>query len=104
MTVISPLHWTSWAEGLAKHPDREFADYLVQGIRDGFRIGFDYANHSCKRASRNMSSALERPEVVRDYLAGWGGFSDPSTRGCIPQCRLAGSGSSPKVTQANSAS
>ena len=32
-------------------------------------MGFDYSRHSCKWATGNMSSALEHPEVVRDYLA-----------------------------------
>ena len=41
----------------------------MEGIRDGFRVGFDYSRHSCKWATGNMSSALEHPEVVRDYLA-----------------------------------
>ena len=65
----SPLRWTSWAECLAAHPDQEYANYIVQGIQSGFRLGFDYSGHSCKRATRNMGSALERPEVVGDYLA-----------------------------------
>ncbi len=64
--VTSPLQWPTWAECLTNHPDRLLADY--QGIRDGFRIGFNYAN-SCKKATKNMGSALEKPGVVRDYLA-----------------------------------
>ena len=26
---------------LASHPDREFAAFIMQGLQDGFRIGFD---------------------------------------------------------------
>lgn len=39
------------------------------GIRAGFHIGFDYASHACKKVKRNMRSALDHPEVVREYLA-----------------------------------
>ena len=45
-----------------------FANYIVQGLRDGFCIGFDYS-HTCKKSRRNMDSVWKKPEVVRDYLA-----------------------------------
>ena len=64
-----PLDWSTWAACLESHPDQEFAAYVVQGLKDGFRIGFDYANRTVKKASRNMASALDHPEVVRQYLA-----------------------------------
>ena len=40
---VSPLSWEVWQECLAPHADEHFSDYIVRGIRDGFRIGFDYA-------------------------------------------------------------
>ena len=39
----------------------------MSGIREGFRVGFDYS-HSCWSSPPNMS-ALEKPEVVTEYLA-----------------------------------
>ena len=48
---------------------RLFAEYVVQGIQNGFRIGFDYRSARMKKVSSNMRSALEHPEVVQDYLA-----------------------------------
>ena len=42
-------------------------EYVVSGIRDGFRIGFDYHNHSCKRAKKNMSLVLDHPEFINKY-------------------------------------
>ena len=42
------------------------ADYVVQRLRDGFRIGFDYTNHRTKKAGQNMK---EHPDVIQDYLA-----------------------------------
>jgi len=65
----SPLRWQDWDRALAGHPDQRFAQYLVNGIHSGFRIGYHYRTHNCRRARRNIQSALEHPEVVRDYLA-----------------------------------
>ena len=65
----SPLRWEDWQACLANHPDSHFADYIMQGIREGFRIGYDYTHHRCKAAKANMRSAGEHPEVVRDYIA-----------------------------------
>ena len=52
-----------------RHPDREFVEYLLQGIREGFRIGFNYQECVCKPAAGNMKSASENPGVVEEYLA-----------------------------------
>ena len=35
---------------------------------EGLRGGFDYANHSCVSAKRNMLSASQHPEVIEEYL------------------------------------
>ena len=64
----SPLNWQTWEQMLGSHPDRCYANYITSGIRDGFRIGFNYSLHRCKKAANNMKSALEHPMVVRDYL------------------------------------
>ena len=65
----SPLEWKVWQDHLHNHPDKNLADYVIQGIRDGFRVGFDYAHHRTKQASSNMKSALEHATVVQEYLA-----------------------------------
>ena len=57
-------------EALEGHPDRRFRDYIVRGIRQGFRIGFNRRSGSAPRACRrNMRPAYEHPEVVSEYLA-----------------------------------
>ena len=69
MQVIStPLHWQAWDHKLTRHPDQRFRDYITSGLRYGFRLGFD-VSQPCHRASRNMRSTSEHPQVVRDYLA-----------------------------------
>ena len=57
----------AWEERLAMHPDRGFADYVLRGIREGFRVGFN-RSQPLSPAKRNMPSALQHPEVVEAYL------------------------------------
>ena len=72
--MTTPLRVAAWREALASHPDQEFASYIVQGITEGFRIGFDYNGHSCQKASTNLVSAMAHPKVVDDYLGKEGGL------------------------------
>ncbi len=64
----SPLRWQDWEYALAAHPEGRFVNYIVGGIRAGFRVGFDY-NHRSVKAKTNMRSARELPEIIRDHLA-----------------------------------
>jgi len=65
--INTPLHWQAWERSLEQQPDPCFRAYIVNGIRFGFRVGYTY-QYPCRRSSRNMPSALERPEVAREYL------------------------------------
>ena len=65
--VWSPLDGGAWAEALRPHPDRAFIRFLLRGFQEGFRIGF-HRPAPLQSASRNMLSALQHPEVVREYL------------------------------------
>ncbi len=67
--VDSPLRrcWGAWARALATHPDQTFAQYILQGLLQGFRIGFDRAC-PLTPARRNSPSAWRHPEVVEQYL------------------------------------
>ena len=68
-SINTPLSVQAWQQQLQGHPDKAFYQYLLNGFRQGFRIGYDYAHHTCRASSRNMSSALENPTVVDEYLA-----------------------------------
>ena len=55
---------------LSGHPDRD-ADYIVSGIREGFRVGYSQGAKTTKplsSARKNMQSAQENPHVVEEYL------------------------------------
>ena len=47
-----------WEKSLRGHPDREFCAYLLQGMAEGFRVGFQY-NHSCMAAKSNMKPVIK---------------------------------------------
>ena len=40
--IWTPLHWQEWDRALEGHPDQRFRRYVVEGIKHGFRIGYDY--------------------------------------------------------------
>lgn len=57
-----------WSEQLKLHPDAEFSSYVLKGISQGFRIGFDYTTAFCASARSNMQSVKACPLVVDEYL------------------------------------
>ena len=54
---------------MQEHPDPDFVDYLVWGMRQGFRIGFNRYACQLKSAKSNMRSVADAPEVVQSYIA-----------------------------------
>ncbi len=66
--IVTPLRVEAWQHYLSGHPDRLFTRYLLQGICQGFRIGF-HSRSACRRAKRNLRSTYEHPEVVDAYLS-----------------------------------
>ena len=64
--VTMPLHYEIWAEQLSDHPDRAFVSYIVTGLREGFRIGFNRA-HPTSSAASNFPTTHK--DVVHDYLS-----------------------------------
>lgn len=68
--ITSPQKLKRWEEVLVDLPDRQLKDYLLRGITEGFRIGFDYNLLSKLRSSStNLLSAAENPDIVDSYLA-----------------------------------
>ena len=63
-----PLVLGEWERSLRTHPYGAYRDYLLNGIKEGFRVGFQYDCHACSRSKSNMVSASKNPKVVEDYL------------------------------------
>ena len=68
--IITPLHIAQWEAMLENHPDREYVDYLLNGIKEGFRIGYGKSGsrEELSSARKNMQSAMENADVVSGYL------------------------------------
>lgn len=53
---------------LRHHPDQIQVSYVLDGIRNGFRLGF-HDTQELKSARKNKPSAHQHPKVIDDYLA-----------------------------------
>ena len=67
--IVTPLLWQEWDKSLRQHPDQQFRSYIVDGIRGGFRLGFDRGTPLQAPPRLNMLSAEEHPMVISEYLA-----------------------------------
>ena len=64
--IETPLKLPVWRTALAGHPDKNFASFVLKGLEEGFRIGFNHREAKLQSCNRNMP--CEVPEVVTDYL------------------------------------
>ena len=65
--ITSPLQWKVWDKALRDQLDQRFRNYIVTGLRDGFRIGFE-SPRSYQPVTKNMRSAEEKADVISSYL------------------------------------
>ena len=93
--------WQAWKEKLAKHPDREYAQYILQGIEQGFHTGVD-STRALTSAKQNMRSAKKNPEVIAEYIGKQvelGNILGPFPRETAPRVHINRFGAIPKKHQ-----
>ena len=39
-SITIPLVWRRWSQAQEHHPNREFRNYIITGLKEGFRTGF----------------------------------------------------------------
>ena len=66
--VTTPLVIPAWEAALGTHPDKAFVRYISNGLRHGFRVGFQHQS-PLRSTTSNMPSALEHPDTVQRYIA-----------------------------------
>jgi len=66
--ISTPLKVAEWEKAMRGHPDEALVAYVLSGIQEGFRVGFDHAKRSCISAKANLPSAATNQEVVTAYL------------------------------------
>ena len=45
--MATPLCWEAWARELRSHPNKTYAAFIVRGLKNEVKIGFDYSSNSC---------------------------------------------------------
>lgn len=66
--MVSPLKPEEFASKLIQHPDQQLVAFVLDGLRNGFRLGFQHSR-KLKSANKNKPSANHHPEVIDRYLA-----------------------------------
>ena len=64
---LTPINVDNFQHELCHHPHPDKVAYVIQGLRNGFHLGFTYST-SLKSATGNMASALLNPQVIDNYL------------------------------------
>ena len=75
----------AFSRELVGHPDQQTVTYVLNGLQDGFRLGFQRP-HKLKSAKKNKGSAFCHPKVIDGYLANE-----------VAHCRVSGPFSSPPL-------
>ena len=65
--VETPVKLQFWEAALAQHPDARFAEYILNGLVRGFRIGFQHGRASLHPAGYYMQ--CPEPAIVSEYLS-----------------------------------
>ncbi|KAL5468945.1 hypothetical protein EMCRGX_G030105 [Ephydatia muelleri] len=63
----TPLCHDAWARLLHAHPDSAFSTYLINGLINGFRVGFN-RRQPLGAVTKNMPSALQQQTIVAAYI------------------------------------
>ena len=66
LEAFSPLNQTKWTQHLTSYPDKKFSSYILEGIKSGFRIGFDTAQ-PLSLSSPNLRS--NNPFIISDHFS-----------------------------------
>ena len=64
--IETPVRLSVWQEALANHPDQSFAKYILNGLKEGFRIGFNHKEAKLQQGTHNMPCSNHK--VVSEYL------------------------------------
>ena len=67
-SMCIPLDYLAWRYFLHDEANKELTHFFLQGISQGFHVGFDYENCALQSATKNLQCAYDHPPVVEDYL------------------------------------
>ena len=99
---VSPIRVDKLRQEVLTHPDQPFVTYVLGGLQNGFRVGFNPASVSLKSATQNMPSASLQPSVMDDYLyteLAKGHVAGPFSSPLLPHFHISRFGVIPKKHQ-----
>ena len=99
---VSPIRVDKLRQEVLTHPDQSFVTYILDGLQNGFRVGFNPASVSLKSATQNMPSASLQPSVIDDYLStelAKGRVAGPFSSPPLPHLHISRFGVIPKKHQ-----
>ena len=68
VSAISPLNTDVFPRELARHPDQSKVSFVLDGLRNGFKLGFRQSR-KLKSATKNKPSANQHSLAIDQYLA-----------------------------------
>ena len=65
--ITTPLQPKEWQRSLNAHPDTSVVTFFILGLTDGSQFGFNNPTSKLRSAHKNLTGALQHPQVVDDY-------------------------------------
>ena len=99
---VSPIRVDKLPHEVLTHPDQSFVTYILDGLQNGFCVGFNLASVSLKSVTQNMPSASLQPSVIDDYLSmelAEGRVAGPFSSPPLPHLHISRFGVIPKKHQ-----
>jgi len=99
--MVSPLKPEEFAAKLSNHPGQHLVAFVLDGLRNGFCVGFQDSKR-LKSAKSNKPSANQHPEVIDHYLAheiSLGRVAGPFSSPPFPNLNVSSFGVIPKKGQ-----
>ncbi len=59
------MRWQEWCKELRDHPDTTFRDYILNGIKNGFQIGFSRTVFHRSRAATTAAACGVPVELIK---------------------------------------
>ena len=99
-----PHHWlqANGEDFSVRSPKQTFSRLFIDGVAEGFCIGFKQQSESLQSAKWNLICALQNPDTVKSYLTeevSAGHVAGPFSRSSVPHALSASLGVIPKKPQ-----
>lgn len=65
--ITTPVRVHEWQQALSHHPDQRFVNYIINGLNDDFRIGYNWDKAGRRQCGRNMANS-DSQAIVSEYL------------------------------------